>query len=129
LHNNRSKSLDILNQFKEVKQEFLDDINFVFNETIILSKVDVGDNVFYDQLLLYMLTIPSYSNEFYYLIAERQNIIPKLRKKLVRTSSIQIGTSKSLSLIDEYYSEYKKSEKLFDEEKRKVNSDKEITIE
>ena len=128
LHNYRSNSLDILNQFKEVKPEFSTDINFIFNETLTLNKVVVDDKEFFDQLILYMFTITAYNNEFLYLIAERQNVISKLKKKLVRTSSIQISSNRALSLLDEFYEESKKSEKIYENEKYKIRSDEVIEI-
>ena len=114
LHNYRSKSLDILNQFKEIKPEFTNDVNFILNETIVLGKIVVDENIFFDQLLIYVMTIPAYHNEFIYLIVERQNIVPKLKKKIVRTSSLQISTSRSLSLVEDFYRETKKSEKIYE---------------
>ena len=114
LHNYRSKSLDILNQFKEIKPEFTNDVNFILNETIVLGKIVVDENIFFDQLLIYVMTMPAYHNEFIYLIVERQNIVPKLKKKIVRTSSLQISTSRSLSLVEDFYRETKKSEKVYE---------------
>lgn len=112
LHNYKSQNLDIINQFKEIKPNYTYDVNFIFNETVILSKMKVDDNVFFDQLILYGLTLTSYCNEFVFIIAERQNIISKLRKKVVRTSAIQISTLNSIKLIDEYFDEFKNSNKI-----------------
>lgn len=112
LHNYRSKNLDIINQFKEIKPNYTTDINFLFNETIILSKINIGDNTFFDNLILYCFTITSLSNEFLFLIAERQNIISKLSKKVVRSSAIQIATKPALDLIDDYFEESKNSKNL-----------------
>lgn len=112
LHNYKSSSLDILNQFKEIKPNYTSDINFVFNETLSLSKINFDENIFYDTLTLYCFTITSYINEFIFLIAERQNVISKLSKKIVRSSGIQISTKPALDLIDEYYEEAKNSKKL-----------------
>lgn len=112
LHNYRSNSLDIVNQFKEIKPDYTSDINFLFNETITLSKINVDENILYDTLTLYCFTIIPYLNEFVFLIAERQNIITKLSKKIVRSSGIQIATKPSLDLIEEYFEEAQTSKKL-----------------
>lgn len=114
LHNYRGTSLDILNQFKEIKPDFSDDVMIVLNETHILNKITVESNTYFDQLLLYMFTLSSYPNEFLYLIAERQNVSQKVKKKIVRTTSLQIATTRALSLMEEYYSELKKSEKMYE---------------
>jgi len=109
LHNYKSKSLDIMNQFKEIKPEYTLDVNFLFNETLTMSKIIVENSTFYDTLNLFCFTLSSYSNEFLFLIAERQNIISKLQKKVVRSSAIQISTSSSLDLINEFYNESRDS--------------------
>lgn len=122
LHNYRSKTLDIINQFKEIKPNYTTDIHFIFNDTITLSKVIFESSTFYDMLLLYCFTITSLSNEFIFLIAERQNIISKLSKKVVRSSAIQISTKPGLDLIDEYFEEAKNS-KMLDVSKRFITDD------
>jgi hypothetical protein len=66
-------------------------------------------------------------NEYVFLIAERQNIISKLQKKVVRSSAIQIATSSSIDLIDEFNNELRDS-KIKDVTKR-VISDEVITID
>lgn len=124
LHNYRNQSLDIINQFKEIKPDYTLDVNFLFNETLIMSKVNVENSIFYDNLNLYCFTLSSHSSEFIFLIAERQNIITKLHKKIVRSSAIQIATSNSLDLIDEYSLEYKNSKMLNDS--LNINSNNEI---
>jgi hypothetical protein len=114
LHNYKSHNLDIINQFKEIKPDYSNDINFILNENLILSKIQIEDNTFLDQLILYGLTLSSYNTEIIFLIAERQNIVSKLRKKIVRTSAIQIATSGAIGMIDEYFEELKKSQKILD---------------
>lgn len=109
LHSYRNQSLDIINQFKEIKPEYTLDINFLFNETLMMSKIKVDNSIFYDSLNLYCFTLSAYINEFIFIIAERQNIISKLQKKVVRSSAIQIATSSSISLIDEFLEESKQS--------------------
>jgi len=105
LHNYRKTTLDIINQFENIKSDYYYDVNFLFNETLRLSKIEVNDRTLFDTLTLYGLTLTSYSNEFVFVIAERQNIIKKLGKKVVRTTGIQIGTSRALSLLDEFHKE------------------------
>jgi hypothetical protein len=113
LHNYQGVNLDIINQFKEIKPDFTTDISFLLNETIIVKKINVEDKVFYDQIYLYGFTLPSYSNEFIYLLAERHSISQKINKKIVRTSSLQISSNRALSLLDDYNSELKNSISLF----------------
>lgn len=126
LHNYKSNSLDIINQFKEIKNEFVNDVAFILNENIILSKVVIQDKELYDQIIIYGLTLTSYSNEFIFLLTERQNIVTKLKKKLVRTSALQIATSNSLSIIDEYRHCFKESKEIYTVVN---NSDKIIKLE
>jgi hypothetical protein len=128
LHNYRNQSLDIINQFKEIKPEYTNDVNFVFNESIVLSKVNVKDNHLFDTLNLYCFTLTAYSSEFLFLIAERQNIISKLEKKVVRSSAIQIATSTSIDVIEDYFEESRKS-KIIDVTKRVVAEGEVITLE
>lgn len=105
LQNYRNQNLDIVNQFREIKPEYTTDISLLNNETIINSKIIVDDYEIYDKLNLYYFTISSYSNEFLFLIAERQNVIPKLKKKIVRSSGIQIATTSAILSIDDYFNE------------------------
>ena len=112
LHSYRSQSLDIINQFKEIKPDYTSDVNFLFNETLTMSKIIVENSSFYDTLNLYCFTLSSYMNEFIFLIAERQNIITKLQKKVVRSSAIQIATSSAIDLIEEFNVESRESKLL-----------------
>lgn len=109
LHSYRSQSLDIINQFKEIKSDYINDINFIFNETMTMAKYTSENFTFYDTLNLYCFTLTTFSNEFLFLIAERQNIISKLQKKIVRSSAIQISTTPALNLIDEFSNELRES--------------------
>lgn len=105
LHNYRKQSLDILNQFESIKSDYYLDVNFLLNETLTLTKVQSEDKVFYDNLILYGFFLTSFPSEFIFLIAERQSLIKKLRKKIVRTTAIQIATSPALELLKEFYEE------------------------
>lgn len=127
LHSYKSQSLDIVNQFKEIKPEYVGDINFLFNETLLLSKINVKDNVFFDSLNLYAFSLSPYMSEFIFLIAERQNIIQKFEKKVVRSNAIQIATKSAIEMIDEYFEDGQKS-KILDVTKKSI-SNKIIKIE
>lgn len=104
LHNYRKNTLDILNQFKQIKSEYFHEISFILNETLTLGKVEVDEGkILYDCLNIYGFTMNSYMNEFIYIITERQNIVKKINRKIVRTSGIQIATSSALKLLNEYH--------------------------
>jgi len=105
LHNFRKNTLDITNQFQNIKDDYSYEISFILNETLKLSKVDIDGKDLYDVLNLYGFTITSYSNEFVFIIAERQNILKKLGKKIVRTTGIQISTSAALGLLNDFAQE------------------------
>jgi len=115
LHNYRKTTLDIVNQFDKIKPEYYQDINFKFNETLNLTKVEVDDKTFYDTVTLYGFTLSPYDNEFLFLIAERQNIIKRVNRKIVRTTGLQISTSTSISLVDDFHKEQKESKLLIPE--------------
>jgi hypothetical protein len=109
LHNYRKSTLDIQNQFQAIKAEFHQDISFVSNETITLAKVEVDDRVIFDSLNIYVLTMNAYVNEFIFLITERHNVVKKLRKKIVRTSGLQIATTPALNLLNDFHEEFRQS--------------------
>jgi hypothetical protein len=100
LHDFKKNTLDIRNQFESVKPELRHEIMFLMNESITLSKTEVGDKTFYDTLTVYGMTLTELQNEFFFLIAERQNIIRHLNKKMVRTIGIQLATSTSLEHLN-----------------------------
>lgn len=112
LHNYRGKKLDIINQFESIKNEHLSNVHFILNESINLSKFEFDNKTFYDSLQIYGLTLVTHSNEFIFIIAERQNIIQKLNKKIVRTTAIQIGTNNSINILNEFHDEFKNSVRL-----------------
>jgi len=105
LHNFRKNTLDISNQFDKIKPEYTSDVIFVFNESIVLSKVEIEDKSVFDCLNIYGFTMESYSEEFVFILTERHNIQKRLGKKIVRTSGLQIGTSASLRMLDDYHQE------------------------
>jgi len=106
LHNYRKSTLDISNQFEKIKDEYTHDISFVLNETITLSKIELDENrTIYDSLNIYGFSLNSYNDEFLFLITERHNVLKRLKKKVVRTSGLQIATNPALSLLDEYHAE------------------------
>ena len=106
LHNYRKNTLDILNQFKAIKPEYFHEVSFLMNETLTLSKVEIDDDrTLFDCLNIYGFTLNAYMNEFIYIITERQNIVKKLNRKIVRTSGVQIATSSALKMLNEYHQE------------------------
>ncbi len=107
LHNFKKSTLDIKNQFKSIKSENYQDISFILNETITLSKFETDGRIFYDKLNIYGFTINIYRNEFIFIIAERQNIARRLQKKIIRTTALQISTSSSLVSLQEFHQEFK----------------------
>ena len=107
LHNYRKYTLDISNQFEKIKPEYSGDLSFVFNETLTLAKIDLEEKAVYDLLNIYAFTINSYLNEFIFILTERQNIVKRLGKKIVRTSGLQIATAPALETLDEYHKESK----------------------
>jgi len=111
LHNFRKSTLDILNQFKNIKAEYYHEISFVMNESINFSKIEIDDKTLFDCLNIYGFTLNSYQNEFLFIITERQNIVKKLNRKIVRTSGVQIATSQALHMLNDYHEESKNSGK------------------
>lgn len=105
LHNYRKNTLDISNQFDKIRDEYTHDISLILNESITLSKVELYDKDVFDTLNIYGFTINSYIDEFIFIITERHNVLKRLGKKIVRTSGLQIATTPSLELLDEYSSE------------------------
>jgi len=107
LHDFRKDTLDIINQFENIKPEYFNDVSFILNETTTLSKIEVVDKVFFDILTIYGFTLSAYMNEFIFLIAERQNIVRRLNRKIVRTTGIQISTTDALTLLNDFHQESK----------------------
>lgn len=109
LHDYKKTNLDIINQYDRIKEECNNDINLFMNETVYLAKYDFKGKDLFDTICLYGFTLNSYNNEFIFLIAERQNIITKLSKKIVRTTGCQISTTSALNLLNEYHDNYKQA--------------------
>jgi len=107
LHNYKKETLDIVNQFENVKPEYYNEVNFILNETLTLSKINLEDRELFDKVTIYGFTLSAYVNEFVFLIAERQNIVRRLRRKIVRTTALQIATTPALSLLEDFYEESK----------------------
>ena len=105
LQNYRKNTLDMSNQFKEVKPEYTVVISYILNETITLAKIDLHDRDVFDTLNLYGLTITSHINEFLFLIAERHHVVKRLGKKIVRTTGMQVATTSAIQILDDYHSE------------------------
>lgn len=107
LHNFRKNTLDISNQFDKVKDEYTNDVSFIINETLLLTKVELHDREVFDTLNIYGFTINSYSDEFLFIITERHNVVKRLGKKIVRTSGLQIATTPALDVLEDYLKESK----------------------
>jgi len=107
LHSYRGDNLDILNQFDSIRDEYYSEINFILNETIVLSKVKTGEKTFFDQLMIYGFTLSAFQSEIIFLLAERQNIVRRFSKKIVRTTGIQIATTSALEMINEFHEDFK----------------------
>lgn len=103
LHNYRKNTLDIINQFDSVRSEYDSYITMCMNEGVTIQKVQVNDKEFFDNLTIYGFTITSHFNEFIFVIAERQNIIKRLDKKIVRSTGLQIATTSSLQILQEFH--------------------------
>jgi len=129
LHNYRKSTLDIFNQFKNIKPEYYHEISFILNETINLSRVEIyEDKTLFDCLNIYGFTLNSYLNEFIFIITERQNIVKKLNRKIVRTSGIQIATSQAIKMMNDYHSESLVSGKAGMEQIIPMNQDRKEII-
>ena len=103
LHTYNKNNLDIINQFNRVKVGSEGEVSPIFNETITLMKSNINGKDVYDTITLYGFTMTCYPSDFIYVLAERQNIIRKLNKKIVRTTSLQIATSPAAQSLNEYY--------------------------
>ena len=105
LHNYRNENLDIVCQFESIKEFYSSEISLIFSENIILNKIKSEDEnkKFNDSLTLYTFTFPSYYNEFVFIIAERQHIIKSIKRKIVRSTALQIATTQSLNFLDRIY--------------------------
>jgi len=125
LHNFRKNTLDISNQFEKIKLEYTSDIIFVFNESIVLSKVELDDKSVFDCLNIYGFTMESYSEEFTFILTERHNIQKRLGKKIVRTSGLQIATTASLEMLDEYHQQREAGRMSYSD---KINRDEVIKL-
>jgi hypothetical protein len=103
LHNYRKSNLDIINQFDSIRSEYSPYVSLSLNEGLTLQKVKVNDKEFFDTLTIYGFSILSHFNEFIFVIAERQNIIKRLDKKVVRSTGLQISTTSSLQVLEEFH--------------------------
>ncbi len=102
LHNYKKSTLDIVNQYKELNPDYSNEILFLCNESVVLSKIEINDRILYDTLNIYAFTLTSNSTEFIFLIAERQHISKSFNKKIVRTIGIQITTPDVINVIDQF---------------------------
>lgn len=102
-HRYINDNLDILNQFKNFKTLAKNEVDTVLNETITLSKTKIDREKYLIDLLNIMgFSLNYHKNEFIFLLAERQCVSKHLRKKIVRTSALQIATSQSFSYLNSF---------------------------
>ena len=106
LHSYRKNFLDILNQFERIKDSSVQDVSFLFNENIRLSIVNIGDRELSDVLSINAFTINSLSDEFIFLLVERQHISKQLQKKIVRTTGCQIASPYALDVLNQHHQDY-----------------------
>ena len=128
LHSYRKKSLDIINQFEKVKDEITQNISFLFNENIRLSIVDIDGRELYDVLTVQAFTIDSLSDEFVFILVERQCISKELSKKIVRTTGCQISSNYGLGILDKYHNEYLEDQKNRLKIDPNIIEDHEVTV-
>lgn len=102
LNTYRNNNLDIKGQYHKIKYKYLDSVNLIINETINLKKLILKERSIFDSLKIFGMTITTYSNEFFFLIAERQKVSRNLNKKIVRSSGLQIATPAALEVLDEF---------------------------
>ncbi len=106
LHQYRGKNLDIINQVKCIRSEQSGECHQFLNENLNLAKIAHEDKYFYDSLNIYGYTINGYESNFIFLVAERQHIVSKINKKIVRTTGMQIASSESFKELNDFHDEY-----------------------
>jgi hypothetical protein len=94
-----SDTLNIKNQFSNIREPFREKIQYLANESIKLSKHELedGKRPLQNLIYLYVFSFTDYDNEFIYILAERQHIDTVLGKKFVRTSAIQLTTQNCMN--------------------------------
>jgi len=100
----QSQTLDIKNQFSNIKPEFQDKIQYVTNEAIKLAKFPhpTQPNKHLESILfLYTFRFADYGDDFLYFLAERQHIDQAVGKKLVRTMALQVCTNQCYENLGE----------------------------
>lgn len=102
LNSYNGENLDIIDQYHSIKGHYSYFVDYKFNESVTLSKFIINEKNIFDCLILYGFTFLAYEKEFFFMIAERQNIIPRLNKKVVRSTGIQIATTKTLEVLEEF---------------------------
>jgi len=105
----KSNNLDIRCQFSNVLEKYRDRITYVANESVKLAKYpnpSHPEKSLESSVYFYVLTFSDYSDEFLYVLVERQHIDISLAKKLVRTSSIQIATPDCLEDLSKMVSHF-----------------------
>jgi len=99
-------NLDIKNQFNGIKDEWSHKIFYITNESINLQiiKDEKKHKDFHSMLYIFAFTIEDMTDEFIFLLAERQHIDKISNKKIVRSCGSQLSTKKSLAYLNEYKS-------------------------
>ena len=105
LYNYKRSSLDIINQFKNIKPEYSGDVSFILNETLILNKININNKDIYDKLNIYGLTINTHKDEFIFIIVERHYILRRFERKIVRSTGIQISSLSGIDMLNDYHIE------------------------
>ena len=116
----QSKRMDIQNQFFDIKEEHKGNIQYLNNETIKISKIEIGDKIFESFLYVYTFTIDNQENEFIYTVVERQHIDIPLQKKIVRTCGVQISTNEKLEEMVKRYN-YENGKNKNNTSSKKIN--------
>lgn len=101
LHDFNGKNLDIRNQYNNIKSDYKNDIRNHINESIILSKYNINNSDVYDSLVVYGFCLSCYTDDFLFLIAERQFIHKKLERKIVTSTGLQIATPSGIQFLEE----------------------------
>jgi len=101
LHNYKNDNLNILCQYDSIKDFYFSEISLTSSENIILNKIKSDDKIFNDSLTLYNFILKSKWDEFIFIIAERQIIVKNLKRKIVRSTGLQIASTDSINYLNE----------------------------
>lgn len=105
LNNYEHDKLSIVNQFSGIKEKYkhLNELHYIFNEDIKFSKHHFStEHATFDQFMIFCFGFNVLPEEYIFMIAERQCILTNIKKKIVRTTAIQIANSKSIDYLKTY---------------------------